>query len=67
MFSVDTEEDAKQLLILCCPRDGGGNFYARELIAEQSLENLQTFSDKLALGWGMILAARQRRKLVGES
>lgn len=48
MFSVNSEEDARKLLVLACPRDNDGNFYARELAEEQTLENLQVFSDKLA-------------------
>lgn len=48
VFSVDTEEEAQRLIVLACPRDGSGQFYARELAEEQTLENLQKFSDKLA-------------------
>jgi hypothetical protein len=55
VFSVDTEEDAKQLITLCCPRDAAGIFYARELAHEQTLENLQAFSDKLARGYALLV------------
>jgi hypothetical protein len=55
VFSVDTEEDAKQLITLCCPRDDVGAFYARELAHEQTLENLQEFSDKLARGYALLV------------
>ena len=48
VFSVDTEEDAESLLILACPRNMDGEFVARELVHEQTLDNLQAFSDKLA-------------------
>jgi hypothetical protein len=58
VFSVDTEEEAKALITLCCPRDVDGTHYARELAGEQTLANLQAFSDKLARGWDMI----QKRK-----
>jgi len=51
VFSVDTEEEAKQLIAATCPRDLEGNYYARELAQEQTLENLQLFSDKLARVW----------------
>lgn len=61
VFSVDTEEEAQQLITLCCPRDGAGDYYARELAAEQSLENLQAFSDRLAQGYALMQAAKARR------
>lgn len=61
VFSVDTEQEAKDLIVLCCPRDDNGVHYARELAAEQTLENLQAFSDKLARGWDMMQAAKARK------
>lgn len=54
MFSVDTEEEAKKLIVLACPRDDYGNYYARELLEEQTLDNLDAFSDRLAKAWGII-------------
>lgn len=51
VFSVDTEDEARTLIVLTCPRGDDGNYYARELVEEQSLENLQAFSDKLAKGY----------------
>lgn len=48
VFSVDTEEEAKRLIVMACPTDATGTYYARELAQEQTLENLQAFSDKLA-------------------
>lgn len=48
VFSVDTEEEAERLLVLACPRNLKGEFYARELAEEQTLDNLKAFSDKLA-------------------
>lgn len=60
MFSVDSEQEARDLILLCCPRDDAGTFYARELAHEQTLENLQAFSDKLAKGYEMIKAAQRR-------
>lgn len=62
VFSVDTEEEARQLIVLCCPRDDQGNFYARELAAEQTLENLRLFSDKLARGYQVLKKASKRRR-----
>lgn len=48
VFSVRTEKEAKKLIVATCPRatDGGG-YYARELVEEQTLENLERFSDRL--------------------
>lgn len=51
VFSVDTEEQAKMLIIMTCPRDMEGNHYARELAREQTLENLALFSDKIQTCW----------------
>lgn len=48
VFSTDTREEAESLVILACPSDGRGNYYARELAEEQTLENLVAFSDHLA-------------------
>lgn len=54
VFSTDTEEQARRLIVLTCPRDAAGNYYARELAEEQTLENLQRFSDKLARAWEVL-------------
>ena len=54
VFSVDTEEEARALITLTCPMDAEGHYYARELADEQTLENLQAFSDKLARAWAMM-------------
>lgn len=51
VFSVDTEQEAKMLVAMACPRDLEGNHYARELAREQTLENLAAFSDKLQKCW----------------
>lgn len=47
VFSVTTEEEAQALIVLTCPMDDEGKPYARELAAEQTLENLEAFSTKL--------------------
>jgi hypothetical protein len=54
VFSVDTEEEAEDLIVLCCPMGSDGQYYARELAAEQTLENLQRFSDRLAAGYAFM-------------
>jgi hypothetical protein len=51
VFSTNTEEEARQLLVLTCPRNMAGEFVAPELAHEQTLENLEAFSDRLQKGW----------------
>lgn len=48
VFSVDTEDEARQLLTLACPRNMDGEFVARELAEEQTLGNLTAFGQRLA-------------------
>lgn len=62
VFSVDTEEEAQALIVLACPRDGDGHHYARELAQEQTLENLQAFSDRLAKYYDLMQENRGRRE-----
>ena len=60
MFSVGTEKEAEKLLVMCCPKDySGKEFVARELAAEQSLDNLQAFSDHLAQGHERLVESGQ--------
>lgn len=47
VFSVDTEAEAKMLLVMTCPKNAAGQFVARQLAEEQTLENLAAFSDQL--------------------
>ena len=58
VFSTDTEEEARQLLVLTCPTNLRGEFVAPELAKEQTLENLQAFSDRLQLGWELMQRKR---------
>lgn len=53
MFSAETEKEAEMLIVMACPRDTEGNYYARELAQEQSLENLVAFSDRLQECWDL--------------
>ena len=48
VFSTDTREEAESLVVLACATNIAGDFIARELAVEQSLENLEAFSDRLA-------------------
>ena len=50
MYSVGTEKEAKDLITLCCGTNLIGEHIARELVMEQSLENLKAFGDRLDKG-----------------
>lgn len=54
VFSVNTEDEAKRLITLTCPMGLDGHYYARELAESQTVENLLTFSDKLARAWALM-------------
>ncbi len=47
IFSVNSEEEARLLLVLACPRNRDGDFVAPELTEEQTLDNLYAFGDRL--------------------
>ena len=47
VYSVDTEDEAKRLLVLACKMGLDGQYYSPELAEEQTLERLALFSDKL--------------------
>lgn len=47
VFSVNTEDEAKRLLVLACGTNASGEFIARELMEEQALDNLYAFGDRL--------------------
>lgn len=47
VYSVGDEEEADRLLIMTCPTNLRGEYIAPELAREQTLENLQAFSDRL--------------------
>lgn len=48
VYSVNTEQEARQLLVAACSTNCAGEFVARELVEEQTLENLYAFGDRLA-------------------
>ena len=48
MYSVDTEKEAKDLIIAACETNNNGDYIARELAVEQTLPNLYAFGDRLA-------------------
>ena len=47
VFSVGSEEEAKMLLTMTCPRNYDNEFVAPELAEEQSIKNLNAFGDRL--------------------
>jgi len=47
VYSVDTKEEAQQLLVAACERNVDGEFVARELAHEQTLDNLYSFGARL--------------------
>ena len=58
---MDTEEEAEEILVLACGTNLSGEYFARELAEEQTLKNLQLFSDKVAKCHAIIKRARARR------
>lgn len=48
VYSVDTEEEAQKLLVAACGTNLQGEFIARELADEQTIDRLRAFGDRLA-------------------
>lgn len=48
VYSVDTEEEARRLLVAACPTNIAGEFVAPELAEEQTLANLRALGRRLA-------------------
>lgn len=47
VMSVNTEEEARDLLVATCPTNHRGEFIARELAHEQTFDNLEAFGVRL--------------------
>lgn len=47
VYSCDTEEEAQRIIVAACPTNAWGDYIAPELAAEQTLDNLAAFSDRL--------------------
>ena len=47
VFSVADEKEAKDLIVMCCETNIHGEYIARELAREQTLENLDSFGERL--------------------
>jgi len=61
VFSVDTEAEARALLVATCPRGPDGEFYSRELAHDRTLETLELFSQKLAAVYDRMREAQSLR------
>lgn len=48
VYSVDTEKEAHDLLVFACETNLAGEFIAKELVHEQTLEKLDAFGTRLA-------------------
>lgn len=60
-MSVNTEEEARDLLVMACPRNVNGEFIARELVEEQTLENLEKFGLKLEEYYKLMMKNRKAK------
>jgi len=60
VFSTRTAEEAKHLIVLACPTNFDGEYYAKELAQEQTLENLVKFSDRLQYCWDIMEANKKK-------
>lgn len=47
VFSVGSEQEARDLITLTCPTNILGDYIAPDLVVEQTLENLELFSKRL--------------------
>lgn len=47
VYSVSDAEEARDLLVMACETNNRGEFIAKELVREQSLENLDAFGKRL--------------------
>jgi len=47
VFSVNSEEEARKLIVATCSRGADGKFYSAELAVVQTLDVLEQFSRKL--------------------
>jgi hypothetical protein len=61
VYSVDSEEEAKQLLTLVCPTNMKNEFVAPDLVQHQTVENLAAFGDRLEKAHKMMRRVQKRR------
>ncbi len=58
IFSVETLEDAKSLLVRTCETNMNGEFVARELAEQQNFINLHAFGDRLRAAYEQMKTER---------
>lgn len=58
VFTTDTEEEARTILVMTCKRDVAGRLYAPELAEEQTLERLAAFGERLRAAWRLLKQKR---------
>lgn len=61
VYSVDTEKEARSLLVVTCSTNLAGEFVARELVQEQTIERLHAFGDRLRAAH-QVMKSRQGAK-----
>ena len=61
VYSVSDEQEARDLLVSACGTNMEGQFVARELAFDQTLKNLQAFSDRLHMYHGFLIDAGKCR------
>ena len=61
VFSVGSEEEAQALLTLTCETNMDGEYIARELAKEQTLDNLMAFGERLQTVHRQFFQSRQGR------
>lgn len=64
MFSTPTEQEAESLIVMACPANLNGEYYARELAENQTLDNLAKFSDKLQYCWDLMQENKKKNEKV---
>lgn len=62
VFSVDTEEQAHQVIVGTCSRGLDGEYYSHDLAREQTLENLIKLGDKMERVYDLIVESARRAR-----
>jgi hypothetical protein len=60
VFSTDTEEQARSVIVGTCSLGIDGQYYSHDLAAEQTLENLTRLGDKMERVYDLIQARRAK-------
>ena len=60
VMSVDTEEEAQRLLTLGCQTNYDNEYIARELVDEQTLDNLKAFGERLHNLYHQYIKAKEK-------